>query len=126
MWIMDFGNDDDFHTSWLSNKTVKNPWYEVDFDHSKSFNTVTIMDPGHDIKAYHLQYETNGEWKTIFTGENDKIIKIHRFDRVRGGKVWIQIDRFTNQPAIAEFGVYDFTIPKPYYFCSSRRLGICP
>ena len=107
MWIMDFGNDDDFHTSWLSNKTVNNPWYEIDFDHSRSFNTVTIMDPGHDIKAYHLQYETNGEWKTIFTGENDKIIKIHRFDRVRGGKVRIQIDRFTNQPAIAEFGVYD-------------------
>jgi alpha-L-fucosidase len=107
MWIMDFGNDDDFQTSWLSNKTVTKPWYEVDFDKCQSFNMVTIADPKQTIKKYRLEYEANGEWKTILSGESDQKIKIHRFDRTWGNKVRIAIDQFTGQPSVAEFGVYN-------------------
>jgi len=72
MWIMDFGNDDDFQTSWLSNKTVTKPWYEIDFDKTQSFNMVTIADPQQTIKKYRIEYKANAEWKTILSGEGDQ------------------------------------------------------
>ena len=108
MWIMDFGNDDDFSTARRSNITVKNPWYEVVFDKEKAFNTIVITEGEKpNITKYKLQYRTMGEWTTIFSGENIKKIKIHRFARVYGDRVKIVIDEFKNPAEIAEFGVFN-------------------
>ncbi|MES1250127.1 MAG: alpha-L-fucosidase [Chitinophaga rupis] len=107
MWIMDFGNDDNFHTSWQSNPTVKSPWYEVVFDKDKAFNTIVITEDKANISRYRLEVFQNGSWKPLFSGSNKGRVKIHRFDRVWGGKVRILIDQFDTPPAIAEFGVYD-------------------
>jgi alpha-L-fucosidase len=107
MWIMDFGNDDNFHTSWQSNPTVKSPWYEVVFDKDKAFNAIVITEDKANISRYRLEYFQNGSWKPLFSGSNKGRVKIHRFDRVWGGKVRILIDQFDTPPAIAEFGVYD-------------------
>ena len=107
MWIMDFGNDDDFSTAWVSNPAIKEPWYEVELDGRQPFNALTIVDSRHCIKKYRLQYEVAGEWKTLFAGENTDKIKVHRFNRVWGNKVRIMIDEYTTPPAIAEFGVYN-------------------
>jgi alpha-L-fucosidase len=68
---------------------------------------ITVADSKSTIKKYRLVYENNGEWKTIFSGENPDKIKIHRFDRVWGGKVKIIVDEFSGQAEIAEFGVYN-------------------
>jgi alpha-L-fucosidase len=105
--IMDFANDDDFTTSWISNKTVDKPWYEIDFDREKPFNTISIAEEKANISKYHLEYYSSGEWKPIFAGENANKIKINRFDRVWGSKVRIWIDKSDHQASIAEFGVYD-------------------
>ncbi len=105
--IMDLANDDDFTTSWVSNTTVAKPWYEIDFDREKAFNTVSIAEEKPNISKYHLEYYTNGEWKPIFSGENSKRVKINRFNRVWGSKVRIWIDKSDHQASIAEFGVYD-------------------
>ncbi|MDB4900732.1 MAG: Alpha-L-fucosidase [Mucilaginibacter sp.] len=105
--IMDFANDDDFSTSWISNTTVDKPWYEIDFDHEKAFNTISISQEKSNISKYHLEYYSNSEWKPIFNGENSNKIKINRFDRVWGSKVRIWIDKSDHQASIAEFGVYD-------------------
>ncbi len=105
--IMDLANDDDFTTSWISNTTVAKPWYEIDFDREKAFNTVSIAEEKPNISKYHLEYYTNGEWKPIFSGENSKRVKINRFNRVWGSKVRIWIDKSDHQASIAEFGVYD-------------------
>lgn len=107
MNIMDFANDDRFGTSWQSNPTVKQPWYEIDFDKDKSFNMISIVEEGSNIKKYRLEYNENGVWKPITKGESEGRVKIHRFDRVWGGKVRILIDEFSAPPAIGEFGVYD-------------------
>jgi alpha-L-fucosidase len=106
MWIMDFGNDDNFKTAWQSNKAVKNPWYEVEFDAIKSFNAIVIAEPSANIKNYRLEYFANGAWKPILTSDNKNRIKINRFKTVQGTKVRILIDGFDTPPAIAEFGVY--------------------
>jgi alpha-L-fucosidase len=107
MNIMDFANDDDFTTSWISNLTVKSPWYEIDFDREKGFNTIVVAEEKANITNYKLEYEENGVWKTIFDGENGNKIKIHRFNRVWGNKVRISVSKADHQVSIAEFGVYN-------------------
>jgi alpha-L-fucosidase len=107
MMIMDFANDDDFSTSWRSNPEVAVPWYEIVFPHYQSFNTIVVYDSKKSIRKYSLLYEQNGEWKTILSDNNDNKVKIHRFERVWGGKVKIIIEESTSPPAIAEFGVYN-------------------
>ncbi len=106
MWIMDFANDDDFGTAWQSNKAVKNPWLEIDLEGAHPFNMITVMEPHPNIRKYTLQYQENGEWKTIFSGGNTSRFKLHRFDTVWGNKVRIQIDNSSEAPSISEMGVY--------------------
>ncbi|MDR2680396.1 MAG: alpha-L-fucosidase, partial [Tannerella sp.] len=84
MMIMDFGNDDNFRTSWQSNGEVAQPWFEVDFPRDRFFNAVVVYDTRQCIRKYRLLYEQDGEWKTIASGSNDLKVKIHRFDRIRG------------------------------------------
>jgi alpha-L-fucosidase len=107
MMIMDFGNDDNFRTSWRSNPEVTTPWFEIDFPYYCSFNAITVYDTRQCIKKYRLLYEKNGVWETLVSAENNKKVKVHRFDRVWGGKVKIIIDASSDSPSIAEFGVYD-------------------
>lgn len=109
MWIMDFANDDDFTTPWRSNRTVKEPWYEVYQGNEQPFNMITIAEYGDksNIRKYRLEYNENGVWKTVFSGENQDKIKIHRFERIWGSKVKIVIEQSDAPPAIAEFGVYN-------------------
>lgn len=110
MNIMDFGNDDNFYSSWESNKSVKEPWFEVCLNNETPFNMITIAEEGgikNDIQIYKLEYLQNNEWKTIFSGTNTDIIKIHRFERVWGEKVKITIRGYKSAPTIGEFGVYN-------------------
>ncbi|GAB4032808.1 alpha-L-fucosidase [Spirosoma jeollabukense] len=107
MWIMDFGNDDNFKTAWTSNKSVKKPWYEVDFATDKALNMITIVEKQPSITTYQLEYFSNGQWKPISTGNSPGRAKIHRFNTVKGSKVRLLIDEFSTPPAIAEFGIYN-------------------
>lgn len=107
MNIMDFGNDDNFQSAWLSNPTVKNPWYEIDFGRDRSFNTIVITEPQAHISRYRLEYSENGIWKPLLSGTDKSRVKVHRFDRVWGSKVRVLIDAFDAPPGIAEFGLYD-------------------
>ena len=106
--IMDFANDDDFGSSWVSNPTInKGAWYEIDFKKEESFNAIVIAEEKPNIKSYTLEYYQNGQWKPILKGDNTNRIKIHRFDRVKGTKARITIDAADHQPSIAEFEVYN-------------------
>jgi alpha-L-fucosidase len=107
MMIMDFGNDDNFRTSWESNPEVAEPWFEIDFPASRSFNAIMIYDTRRCIKKYRLLYEKDGAWETVATAAGDEKVKVHRFDRLRGSRVKVVIDESSEAPAIAEFGVYD-------------------
>lgn len=107
MNIMDFANDDNFKTTWQSNKTVKAPWLEIDFDKEQGFNMITIVEDQSRIKKYRLEYNVNGVWKPLPGSEDKGLVKVHRFNRVWGGRVRILIDEFSEPPAIAELGVYN-------------------
>lgn len=107
MSIMDFANDDNFKTAWVSNVTVKQPWYEVDLGSSKTFNMITIYEQGDAIKKYHIEYRENGNWKSLPTTTVNGKAKIHRFKSVKGDRVRVTIDEFLEPPAIAELGIYN-------------------
>jgi len=107
MNIMDFANDDDFHSSWQSNPEVKTPWYEIDFKTTQSFNTIVVAEQKANIKKYKLEYLEGNTWKTIFEGENLNKIKLHRFKKVTGDKIRMNIETSHTTPSIAEFEVYN-------------------
>jgi alpha-L-fucosidase len=106
MNIMDFGNDDNFSTSWQSNTTVKAPWYQVELGKKKAFNMVVITESKANINSYRLEYRSNGVWKPLAIIPNKNRIKIHRFETVWGDAVKLLIDKFDTPPGIVEFGVY--------------------
>jgi alpha-L-fucosidase len=107
MNIMDFANDDDFTTSWISNATVTQPWYEIDFDKATSFNAIAITEEKPNISKYVLEYYQNGAWKSVFDGENTKLVKINRFNKVTATKVRMRILKSDHLASVAEFGVYE-------------------
>ncbi|MBK1884048.1 alpha-L-fucosidase [Luteolibacter pohnpeiensis] len=109
MWIMDFANDDDFGTPWRSNPSVEKPWLEIDLGSGVEFNTITFFEPEHRIERYKLQVFADGAWKSIpmTPVEKQGRLTIHRFERMKGDKVRISIEKFSAPPAIAEFGVYN-------------------
>jgi alpha-L-fucosidase len=110
MDIMDFANDDDFNSAWVSQSSVTKPWLEVTISSvDKEFNMIVITEflrSHNQIEKYRLEYFSNNEWRPILTGTNTNKVKIHRFNKVWGNKVRILIDEFSNPPSIAEFGVY--------------------
>ncbi|MGZ3756504.1 MAG: alpha-L-fucosidase [Mucilaginibacter sp.] len=107
MNIMDFANDDSFRTSWESNPEVKSPWYEIDFKHPTTFNTIVIAESEANINHYRLEYQQNGIWKLLFNSGNAKKIKLHRFAKVTANSVRISDIQSAKTASIAEFGVYN-------------------
>jgi alpha-L-fucosidase len=76
-------------------------------DRDKPFNAITITTGATGFTKYHVEYLQNGVWKPLFSGDSQSRVKIHRFNRVWGGRVRITIDQFTKAPSIAEVGLYD-------------------
>jgi len=112
-YLSDFGNDDNFRTAWISNASVKEPWYEVDFDKPLQFNMVVLSEL-FDGKKYNesritdlvLQYFDGKHWLDIPIEQSNRIVKVFRFPVVQGEKVRVQLKHFLPRPGIAEFGVY--------------------
>lgn len=109
MNIMDFGNDDDFSTSWDSNAEVTHPWYEIDLGKRQAFNMIVLTEGSQRpvIKKYRIEYFSNHQWMPLLTGSDSSRTNIQTFPAVSGSKIRVLIDSFNSPPAIAEFGVYN-------------------
>jgi alpha-L-fucosidase len=106
MDIMDFANDDNFKTSWVSNKTIRQPWIEFDLGKEQTFNTLVLAERSANITSYKIECFSNGKWQPLLIGENKKQFKFHRFNSIAANKIKLTITTFTEPPAITEFGVY--------------------
>jgi len=105
--ISDFGNDDDFKTQWQSNIHIKEPWYAIDLLTERPFNLIVLTVPRKGIADYRLEYFSEGTWKDLPSGPNDKLVKIHRFAPVWGSRVRVRFLDNGVQPAISELGIYN-------------------
>lgn len=107
MWIMDFANDDDFTTGWISNPTVKAPWYELALKKGTEFTTVVLTEREPNIKSYKIEYHDGTSWKTVFQGENTGRVKINRFPKVKGNKLKLSVLSSGTPPEIMELGIFN-------------------
>ncbi len=108
MNIMDFANDDNFGSAWVSNPAVKGEvWYELDFERSKPFNSVVITEGKDNPSQYNLSYLKDGRWYPIaVTAVQQGRIKIFRFDEVLGQKLRFSIKPEKGHAVVNEIGVY--------------------
>ena len=53
---MDFGNDDNFGSAWHSNPRIKEPWYEVEFERTRPFNMISLVDNNESFSSYRIHY----------------------------------------------------------------------
>ncbi|WP_336833424.1 alpha-L-fucosidase [Sphingobacterium siyangense] len=108
MNIMDFANDDNFGSAWVSNPAVKGEvWYELDFERSKAFNSVVITEGKDNPSQYNLSYLKDGKWHPIaVTAVQQGRIKIFRFDEVLGQKLRFSIKPEKGHAVVNEIGVY--------------------
>jgi alpha-L-fucosidase len=107
MNIMDFANDDDYKTSWISNATVSEPWYEVELKNEQAVNMIVVEEEKPNIESYVLEYWNGTGWTTIFDGKNEERVKVHRLPRFWTSKVRIRIKHAKGVASIAEFQVFD-------------------
>ncbi|GGH14098.1 carbohydrate-binding protein [Sphingobacterium alkalisoli] len=107
MNIMDFANDDNFGSAWVSNSSTSKPWYELSFARSISFNTVVVTEGRDRPSSYQLTYLKDGKWEAISaTPTIQGRIKIFRFDSVIGQKIRLTITPSNRQAVLSEVGVY--------------------
>lgn len=108
MNIMDFANDDNFGTAWVSNPAAKGEvWYELNFERSKTFNTVVITEGKDNPSHYILSYLKDGKWQPIAaTAVQQGRIHIFRFEEALGQKLRFSIKPQKDRVVIHEIGVY--------------------
>ncbi|WP_448634027.1 discoidin domain-containing protein [Pedobacter panaciterrae] len=109
MNIMDFANDDNFGSAWVSNSEVKSPWYELNFEKAKPVNMLVITQGRNTKSAYTIQYFASGKWQPLKTEKVDQNskIQIFRFDKLWAEKIKLAIQSPDGPPSIAEVGVYN-------------------
>jgi alpha-L-fucosidase len=108
MSIMDFANDDNFGSAWVSNPSTKGEiWYELDFERSKNFNSIVITEGKDNPSSYSLSYLKDGKWYPLAASPvKQGRIKIFRFDEVIGQKLRFSIRPEKERAVINEVGVY--------------------
>lgn len=107
--LMDYANDDNFGSCWISNDLVEKPFWQVELGSPTPINMVTVTEGNAGAMAqYDIDYRIGNEWHTIYSGPapTPKRVKIHRFDTVTADAVRISITRKNGQIKIAEVGVY--------------------
>ena len=107
MNIMDFANDDDFGTAWLSNKAIKTPWWSVDLLEEKAVNMITLVQDDQNRIKFRVEYLANNKWQNLLSDTQEDKVKVYRFPNVYAEKIKITFKEYNNPPALYEVGVYN-------------------
>lgn len=110
MNLMDFANDDNFRTNWVSSPEVKLPWWKVDLGKDTEVNMVVITEgKGSSLTGFTVEALVDGSWKVVDRQEVSPSsrgrVHISIFDPVRAETVRVWFSSPGNL-SIAEIGVY--------------------
>ena len=105
--IMDYANDDNFGTAWVSNHCVKEPWYMVKLDRSTPINTISLTDHNCSFDSYRIYYDADGQWIEIPVEPQSGKVKVHHFDTVNASAVKVTFHPTTGNMTLHEIGVYN-------------------
>jgi alpha-L-fucosidase len=93
---------------WMADPSDKTPWLVIDFGKKKEFNKVTILEKYDRIKAYHLEYEKNGQWVEFYKGGKLDSLSLALPKPIQSQKVRITITDWSSDydyegPGLREF-----------------------
>ena len=109
MLLMDFANDDDFSSCWVSSPEVKEPWWSVTLKKGTRIGSVavTAKESG-SLKGFVIERRRGGRWLTIPDAVETVSGRVHilRFPSVKADAVRVRFLRWDGLLSIAEVGVY--------------------
>ena len=108
MMLMDFANDDDFSSCWVSSPMVREPWWSVTLPEDTPVGMVVMTEKKADVvKEWQLELLQDGIWTPVQADEQ-VIGRVHilRFPQRPADAVRLKFTRWDGELAIAEIGVY--------------------
>jgi alpha-L-fucosidase len=112
MMLMDFANDDNFSSCWVSSPWVLHPWWKVDLEPGTPVSSVVVTEgPDCQILRYEVEVLSGGGWyrAAVYTVPDAPAAgKVHicRFPQQKVDAVRIRFWAFEKILSIAEVGVY--------------------
>ena len=111
MMLMDFANDDDFSSCWISSPQVKEPWWSVKLDDDTPVGMVVLTEKEAGVvQKWQLELLQNGIWTPVRAAE-EVYGRVHilRFPLCSADAVRLSFMKWDGELAIAEIGVYGCT-----------------
>ena len=109
MFLMDFANDDNFSTAWISSPDVREPWWSVELQPATQIGSVVITErKAGGLKDFVIERRCNGQWQTISDAGQTISGRVHilRFPTVDTDAVRVRFLHWEAPLSIAEIGVY--------------------
>lgn len=110
MMLMDFANDDNFSSCWVSSPTVKEPWWRVELAPGTPVATVVVTEgPESRAGGFVAEIRYGDSWIPVYTETTaPSASKVHvcRFTPILADAVRVRFTAFEGTLSIAEIGVY--------------------
>ena len=108
MDIMDFANDDNFSSAWVSSPQVKEPWWSVTLSDNTPVGMVVVTEKEAGVlKKWQLELLQNGVWTPVKAREEEAgRVHILRFPQRTASAARVRFLSWEGKLAIAEIGVY--------------------
>ena len=109
MFLMDFANDDDFRSRWISSPAVREPWWSVTLDKGTLLGSVVITETGDGrLEDFVIEKLVRGRWEAISDVGKTVAGRVHilRFPPVRTDGLRVRFLRWEGPLSIAEIGAY--------------------
>jgi len=109
--LMDFANDDNFRTCWVSSPMVANPWWKVELDRKTAVGMVVVTEgEGSKMSGYTVEVLDDGVWRSVVScvvsPSDSGRVHICRFEPVDAEAVRLRFRAVDNILSVAEIGVY--------------------
>ena len=108
MMLMDFANDDNFSSAWVSSPQVRAPWWSVTLDKDTPVGCVVVTErKAGGLDSFCLEVLQDGVWTSVEAHE-DHCGRVHilRFPQRSADAVRLRFLSWKGELAIAEVGVY--------------------
>lgn len=109
MNLMDFANDDNYRTAWVSSPEIAEPWWRVDLDKATAVNMVVITEANDArLNSFVVEVLKEGSWAEVYKENAPEGCRVHicRFNPVSADAVRVRFTSFEKPLSIAEIGVY--------------------
>jgi alpha-L-fucosidase len=109
MFLMDFANDDNFSSRWISSPEVREPWWSVTLNPHTTLGSVVITESKAGVLKEFVVEKARGErWETIPEVAESVCGRVHilRFPSVEADGIRVRFLRWEGELSIAEIGAY--------------------